>query len=142
MSSSARLGGCEVSIGIGVFESVVRIKDLRGWAWVGYLIKNPTDRRLIIKNSGIIASTIPLLPKVMVFLYGPILESEVARMWEDVDATFMRNNLVSLGSPIPGLKPLSEVVLEGGDKAVLWVYLEDEYVGEVYVLLTIEVAEG
>lgn len=139
MSSGSRFGGGEVSVGIGVFESVVRIREFRGWAWVGLLIENPTKGGLTVRRSRTSVVTVPPLPKVRVFLYGPVSDPDIALAWREVDLDSMRNRLLSLGNPIPDIPPASEVTLNRGDRAVLWIYLEDKFVDEVSVFVSIEV---
>lgn len=138
-SRRLRRGGTEVTVGIGVYESVVHIKEFRFWAWVGFLISNPTWDRLVIKKDKIRVEVSPSLPVVRVFLYGPYDSVDSVGAWEKTDAEAMRSNLVSLGNPLPSEKPLRELVLDTDEKAVLWVYLEDKYLDIVTAVVSLEV---
>ena len=138
----SKINSNEVAIGIGLFESVIQISRFREWAWVGLLVINSVSIKLVLEEEKVSILTKPHLSKVKVFIYGPFDSSSAVSVWEEVDARTMHEYLISYGNPIPHQIPKKKLLLSENEKAVIWIYLEDNYLNTVTVMVSIEVVSS
>lgn len=118
------------------------MREFREWAWIGLLVTNSTSAELALVKEKIKVVTEPSLPKVRVFIYGPLGGLGLTSIWGEVNASAMREHMVSRDSPVPHREPKTSLLLGPDEKAVIWIYLENKCLDTVTVFVSIEIPGG